>query len=153
MKGPGNHPFGDLAGREGRHRGEGVPSIGIAQAELPIEIASAAQHRAVLCQDQRLIAARGHLLGDSAAGKGGHRREGVPAIVVAKAELSEAIVPTGEERAVLDQDDRVASPSNHLFDDLAAREGRHRRQGVSLAGIAEAELPMFVQAAREYDFG
>ena len=39
-----NHLLGDLAVREGRHRGEGVPAIGIAQAELPINITPAGEH-------------------------------------------------------------------------------------------------------------
>ena len=33
-----NHLLGDLAVREGRHRGEGVPVLVIAQAELPADI-------------------------------------------------------------------------------------------------------------------
>ena len=37
--------LGDLAVREGRQRGEGVPVIVIAQAELPIVIPPAGKHR------------------------------------------------------------------------------------------------------------
>ena len=40
-----NHLLGDLAVREGRHRGEGVPFIVIAQTELPITIDPTSIHR------------------------------------------------------------------------------------------------------------
>ena len=39
-----NQPLGDLAVREGRHRGEGAPVRGIAQAELPSVIVPTDKH-------------------------------------------------------------------------------------------------------------
>ena len=97
MEGASNHLLGDLAVRKGRHCGEGVPVIGIAQAELPQKTPSTGEHRAVLCQDHRVLAARNHLLGDLAIWEGRHRGEGVPVIVIAQAELPiNMIAPAGE---------------------------------------------------------
>ena len=70
-----------MVGPEERHRGEGVPVIGIAQAELPGVILPTAEHRAVLCQDHRAAAASNHLLGDLAVREGRHRGEGVPCLL------------------------------------------------------------------------
>ena len=44
MEAASNHLLGDLAVREGRHCGEGVPVIGIAQAELPMCITPTGEH-------------------------------------------------------------------------------------------------------------
>ena len=89
-----NHLLGDLAVREGRHRGEGVPVRVIAQAELPIVIPPTGEHRAVLCQDHRVLAASNHLLGDLAFREGRHRGEGVSANVIAQAELPTCLLYT-----------------------------------------------------------
>ena len=78
-----------------------------------------------------------------------HRGEGVHARGIAQAELSAVIVPTGEHRAVICQDHRVAAASNHLLGDLAVREGRHRGEGVPVRGIAQAELPFGIPPTGE----
>ena len=85
-----------MVGPEERHRGEGVPGRGIAQAELPFLIVPTGEHRAVLCQDHRVVAASNHLLDDLAVREGRHRGEGVPGCGVAQAELPVGIPPTGE---------------------------------------------------------
>ena len=79
-----------------------------------------------------------------------HRGEGVPVRGITQAELPVLIVPTGEHRAVLCQDHRVAPATNHLLGDLAVREGRHRGEGVPLRGIAQAELPFLIVPAGEH---
>ena len=91
-----NHLQGGLAVREGRHRGEGVPVVVIAQAESPVAILPTGEHRAVLCKDYHVVAASNHLLGDLAVREGRHRGEGVPPRVIAQAELPFAIATTGE---------------------------------------------------------
>ena len=85
-----------MVGPEERHRGEGVPVIGIAQAKPPGAIVPTGEHRAVLCQDHRVAAASRNLLGDLAVREGRHRGEGVPVIGIAQAELPAVIAPTGE---------------------------------------------------------
>ena len=67
-----------MVGPEERHRSEGDPFSGIAQTELPGAIDPTGEHRAILCQDHRVVAASNHLLGDLAVREGRHRGEGVP---------------------------------------------------------------------------
>ena len=133
-----------MVGPEERHRSEGVPVRGIAQAEPPVDIPPTGEHRAVLCQDHRVVAASNHLLGDLAVREGRHRGEDIPVRGIAQAEPPVVIVPTGEHRAVLCQDHRVVAASNHLLGDLAVREGKHRGEGVPVRGIAQAELPVLI---------
>ena len=87
--------------RQRGHRSERPPVPGIAQAKLPSLVFPTGKHRAVLCQDHRVVAASNHLLGDLAVREGRHRGEGVPVRVIAQAELPPVIGTTGEHRAVL----------------------------------------------------
>ena len=140
----------DLAVREGRHRGEGVPVRFIAQAELPEGIPPTGEHRTVLCDNHRVVFARNHMLDYHALREGRHRGEGVLVLVITQAELPVAIVPTGEHPAVLCDNHRVGAASNHLFDYHALRDSKNSSEGVSIIIIPKAELPIVIQPTGEH---
>ena len=89
-----------MVGPEERHRGEGVPVLLIAQAELPEAIEASDEHRAVFCQDHRVVASN-HLFDYHALRDSRNSSEGVSIIIIPKAQLPIIIIPTGEHRAIL----------------------------------------------------
>ena len=105
---------GPAAGESG-HRGEAGAVGSVTQGELALVVPPAGEDRALLRQEESVAGAGDNLLGDPAVGEGRDRGECVPPGLMTQAELSLAVVATGEERTPLAEKHRVVAPTHHLL--------------------------------------